>query len=108
MRLACGRCYRVNDRVDRIIEDGTGKMRHLQNTVSLEGSLCSCPHINPGGCTRADIVYWRGGSLPAATLPASRGGRAAPAAPSSGALVVARPRPPPFPRPLPPPGPPPN
>jgi len=71
MRLACGRCYRVNDRVDRIIEDGTGKMRHLQNTVSLEGSLCSCPHINPGGCTRADIVYWREVWLRRITLPAT-------------------------------------
>ena len=55
MRLACGRCYRVNDRVDRIIEDGTGKMRHLQNTVSLEGSLCSCPHILHGGPDMAPI-----------------------------------------------------
>ena len=59
MRLACGRRYRVNERVDRIIEDGTGKMRQLRNTVSLEGSLCSCPYINIGGCSRIDIVYWR-------------------------------------------------
>jgi hypothetical protein len=59
MRLACGKRYRVNTRLDRIIADGTGEMRHLRNTVSLEGSLCSCAYINIGGCSRADFVYWR-------------------------------------------------
>jgi hypothetical protein len=59
MRLACGKRYRVNRRIDNIIEDGTGKMRRLYNTVWLEGSLCACPYINIGGCTRVDIVYWR-------------------------------------------------
>jgi hypothetical protein len=59
MRLACGRRYRVQGRVDRIIEDGTGMMRHLGNTVALEGSLCSCPYLNLGGCSRVDFVYWR-------------------------------------------------
>jgi hypothetical protein len=59
MRLACGGRYRVNGRVERIIEDGTGAMRHLRNTVSLDGSLCACPYINIGGCSRADLIYWR-------------------------------------------------
>ena len=59
MRLACGRQYRVNHRIDRIIEDGTGQMRELHNTVALEGSLCSCPHVNIGGCSRVDLAYWR-------------------------------------------------
>lgn len=59
MRLACGRRYRVNGRLDRIIADGTGEMRQLRNTVALDGSLCSCSYINIGGCSRVDIVYWR-------------------------------------------------
>jgi hypothetical protein len=59
MRLFCGGRYRVNGRLDKIISDGTGQMRQLRNTVSLEGTLCNCPYINVGGCSRIDIVYWR-------------------------------------------------
>jgi hypothetical protein len=59
MRLFCGGRYQVNGRLDKIIADGTGEMRQLRNTVSLEGSLCNCPYINVGGCSRIDIVYWR-------------------------------------------------
>lgn len=59
LRLACGRQYRVADRLDRIITDGSGEMRYLRNTVSLEGSVCGCAHINVGGCSRFELVYWR-------------------------------------------------
>jgi hypothetical protein len=59
LRLACGREYRVRDRLDRIIADGTGEMKRLRNTVSLDGSVCACPYINVGGCSRAELIYWR-------------------------------------------------
>src|SRR5262249_31568313 len=59
LRLAIGKRYRVTGRLDRIIADGTGEMRHLRNTVALGGSLCSCAYINVGECSRRDLVYWR-------------------------------------------------
>lgn len=59
MRLLCGRQERVEKRIDKIIVDGTGQMRQLRNTVFLEGSHCSCPHVAFGGCPRDEYVYWR-------------------------------------------------
>jgi len=59
MRLLCGREQRVEKRVEKIIVDGTGEMRQLRNTVFLEGSHCSCPHVAFGGCPRNEYVYWR-------------------------------------------------
>jgi len=59
MRGFCGRQYRVKDRIDRIIVDGTGQMRQLRNTVQLEGSLCGCAYQGVGGCSRREINYWR-------------------------------------------------
>jgi hypothetical protein len=49
----------VKARLDKIIVDGTGEMRRLTNTVSLEGSLCGCAQIAFGGCSRCEFVYWR-------------------------------------------------
>lgn len=59
MRLLCGKRRRVERRIDRIIVDGTGEMRRLRNTVYLEGSMCGCPHVAFGGCSRGEFVYWR-------------------------------------------------
>jgi hypothetical protein len=59
MRLLCGRERRVERRLDKIIVDGTGEMRQLQNTVYLEGSHCGCPDIAFGGCSRHEFAYWR-------------------------------------------------
>ena len=59
MRLLCGQQRRVMGRVERIILDGTGEMRQVQNTVCLEGSVCGCAHLTCGGCSREEIVYWR-------------------------------------------------
>jgi hypothetical protein len=48
----CGRRFRVQRRVDRIIIETTGEMRPIRNTVVLEGVNCSfCPRANP--------FYWR-------------------------------------------------
>jgi len=59
MRLLCGRQRRVERRIDKLIVDGTGKMRQLHNTVFLEGSYCGCAYVAFGGCSRCEYVYWR-------------------------------------------------
>lgn len=59
MRLLCGQRRKVERRLNKIIVDGTGEMRQLQNTVYLEGSMCGCPHVAFGGCSRCEFVYWR-------------------------------------------------
>lgn len=59
MRLLCGRRQRVENKIEKIIVDGTGEMRQLRNTVFLEGSYCGCPHVAFGGCPRREYVYWR-------------------------------------------------
>jgi hypothetical protein len=59
MRLLCGARQQVKGRLDRIIVDGTGEMRHLKNTVALEGSFCGCSQIAFGGCPRHELAYWR-------------------------------------------------
>jgi hypothetical protein len=61
MRRLCGRRLRVRDRLDRIIVDGTGKMRKLRNTVGLEGSTCGCAYMGFGmnDCSRCELTYWR-------------------------------------------------
>jgi hypothetical protein len=59
MGLECGQECRVRKRLERIIVDGTGEMRHLRNTVFLEGSFCGCAYAVFGGCSRAEFNYWR-------------------------------------------------
>ena len=59
MRLLCGARQKVKGRLDKIIVDGTGEMRHLKNTVALEGSFCGCSQIAFGGCPRHELAYWR-------------------------------------------------
>jgi len=59
MRLLCGGQKRVESRLDKIIVDGSGKMRQLRNTVYLEGSHCGCSHVAFGGCPRGEFSYWR-------------------------------------------------
>jgi hypothetical protein len=59
MRLSCGEQYRVKERIDKIIVDGTGEMRRLDHTVRLEGSLCGCAQTAFGGCSRGEVAYWR-------------------------------------------------
>lgn len=61
MRRWCGRRCRVEGRLDKIIVDGTGRMRQLRNTVRLEGSTCGCAYMGFGmaGCARCEVTYWR-------------------------------------------------
>jgi hypothetical protein len=62
MRLWCGQKLRVKGRLDRIIADGTGKMKRLRNTVYLEGPTCGCAYVTGlgmAGCSRCELTYWR-------------------------------------------------
>jgi len=59
MRHLCGEKHRVDRRLEKIIVDGTGKMRKMRNTVFLDGSLCGCSCVAFGGCPRGEFAYWR-------------------------------------------------
>jgi hypothetical protein len=59
MGQACGEKYRVEDRIEKIIVDGTGEMRELRNTAFLEGSFCGCSSVAFGGCPRGEFAHWR-------------------------------------------------
>jgi len=62
----CGHEAEVRYRVDRIIDEKTGTMRELSDTVTLKnigGSKaldeeCLC-YGQPGDCPRAGLMYWR-------------------------------------------------
>lgn len=53
----CGGRYRVVGRVERMIDEQTGEMRALRNTVVLEDVRCSgrCAR----GCPRSNALFWR-------------------------------------------------
>ncbi len=51
----CGRRMRVRDRVERIIDERTGRLRTVQDTVTLEGSVCE----RYMGCARGMPILWR-------------------------------------------------
>jgi len=59
MGQSCGEEYRVKEKIEKIIVDGTGKMRQLRNTAFLEGSMCGCSCVAFGGCPRNEFAYWR-------------------------------------------------
>ena len=48
----------VRQRLDRMISEPTGEMRHMDSTVILEGLKCTCTNVL-GGCPRQDFTYWR-------------------------------------------------
>ena len=62
----CGHEAKVRYRVDRIIDEKTGTMRELSDTVTLQNiggekaldEDCLC-HGQPGDCPRAGLMYWR-------------------------------------------------
>jgi hypothetical protein len=58
MARYCGRQARVVRRVDRIIDEGTGRMLNLKNScIVLEGVICSGTYnLN---CPRAFYPFWR-------------------------------------------------
>jgi len=54
----CGRRYRVKARVHAFIDERTGLMRELANTVVLEGVTCG-GDTTSGLCRRSEYLYWR-------------------------------------------------
>lgn len=59
MRAFCGRQFRVRSRADRLINEVTGRMGGIPNTVILEGITCDSSYYAFGGCPRMDWQYWR-------------------------------------------------
>jgi hypothetical protein len=59
MSLLCGQRRKVERKVEKIITDGSGEMRHMRNTVFLQGELCECSCVAFGGCPRGEFSYWR-------------------------------------------------
>ncbi len=57
----CGRIFRVRRRVQRIIDEQSGRMLHLSNDcVSLEGVVCQGIYSQKRRfCPRRIITYWR-------------------------------------------------
>jgi hypothetical protein len=55
----CGQRFRVKSRTERLISEGTGRMRKIPNTVILEGVTCDGFYYAFGGCPRKDYQYWR-------------------------------------------------
>jgi hypothetical protein len=61
-----GRVAKVRYRVDRLINERTGAMREIADTVTLSNiracrSLadeCLCAGV-PGDCPRGELMYWR-------------------------------------------------
>lgn len=58
VRSFAGKEVRVRTRLDRMINESTGVMHEMQNTVILDGIGCECPLIL-GGCPRRDPAFWR-------------------------------------------------
>ena len=54
----CGGRYRVKSRMGKFIDEHTGDMKYLENTVILEGVTCT-GETTSGMCRRAEYNYWR-------------------------------------------------
>ena len=52
MKEHCGKRMRVRNRAELMIDEVTGEMKKIKNTVILENSVCQ-------GCSRASFNYWR-------------------------------------------------
>lgn len=59
MASFCRGRYRVLGRLERMIDEHTGALVPLEDTVLLEGVVCSGRHVLRGGCPRANYYYWR-------------------------------------------------
>jgi len=57
MSRYCGTRQRVYKRVERIILEQTGQLRHLKDTVLLDGVICDGGQY--GGCDRSCHFFWK-------------------------------------------------
>jgi len=54
----CGKRYRVVQRVERIVDERSGRMKQLGNVgIILEDVICASAYRTP--CPRANYLYWR-------------------------------------------------
>ena len=82
----CGKVFRVLSRVNRIVDEKTGKMLQMKNPcIVLEGSVCTAVYNkNTIFCPKATYAYWREiwlertDDLPALMHSENRGDRACP------------------------------
>jgi hypothetical protein len=61
MLPACGKTFRVRRRIERIIDEKTGRMLKMKNDcITLEGLVCNGER-SPGRwfCPRGLYPYWR-------------------------------------------------
>lgn len=70
---ACGRQARVERKVERIINESTGKMRKLRDCYVLEDVICTGFYRK--FCQRAVLMYWRSAWLRKLDEPRGRTGR---------------------------------
>jgi hypothetical protein len=57
----CGRTFKVRSRVERFIDEPTGRLKSMKTpAVILEGVICQC-HYSPSrmGCPRSIYAWWR-------------------------------------------------
>ena len=73
MATECGKRYRVRRRVNRIIEESSGRMLTMKNDcIELEGPVCTGDRsIGRWFCTREIYPYWREAWLKRVTAPAA-------------------------------------
>ena len=68
MTLCCEGQAEVRDRLDRMIDERSGQMREMRDTVTLQNvrcrsaapstSECLCENVL-GDCPRGELMYWR-------------------------------------------------
>ena len=60
MMAYCGQTFRVSQRLQRVIDEKTGRLRELKNScLVLEGANCKGSCTRPLNCPRASPPYWR-------------------------------------------------
>jgi len=50
----CGKRFYVANRLNKMIQDESGRMIHLKDTVVLDGVTCQA-----WGCQRSNLQFWR-------------------------------------------------
>jgi hypothetical protein len=57
MRKYCGKKFRVLKRVNKLILEGLGTLRRIENVVILDGAVCSGEYH--GGCKKSCLLLWK-------------------------------------------------
>lgn len=57
MRKYCGKRFRVLKRVNKLIIEGLGTLRRIENVVILDGAICTGEFH--GGCKKSCMLLWK-------------------------------------------------